>query len=250
MVNERVRRIGNLLTLRLLLVGLLGLLGCAVAGLLLVLVVSGANRSSVRTRDISSAVVGLSVTPEPSGDVSSSATVDPEPVRSMVVDAFPIPEPLRLSQVEFLPAEALDHAELNGLVRRVDQAIVVMSPAVSYLGTLASQSLRGEVSRIRVLAESGAMADVLAQPEVSRLFNDMAFSAHSIEELLRAIRAAGVNGQSYALQTLTAPTRVTEQVQQAVIVISIRRFLDLSTALETGIAWRNELVLRSSNSPG
>ncbi len=249
-MNDRVRQVGNLLTLRSLLVGLLGLLGCAVTGLLLVLVVSGANRSSSRTRDISSAVVGLSGNPEPSVDVSSSATVDPEPVRSIFVDVLPIPEPLRLSRVEFLPAEALEHAELNGLVRRVDKAIVVMSPAVSYLGTLASQSLRGEVSRIRVLAESGAMADVLTRPEVGSLFKEMAVSAHSIEELLRAVRTAAVSGQFNALQTLTAPTRVTEQMQQAVEDRAISAFLDLSLALETGIAWRNELVLRSSNAPG
>ena len=86
------------------------------------------------------------------------------------------------------------------------------------------------------------MSDMLVHPDISSLFNEMASSRNSIEEPLRAVRTSGVNSQYYALQTLTSPSRVTEQIEQAVEGRAIRRFVDLSAALETGIARRNELV--------
>lgn len=107
---------------------------------------------------------------------------------------------------------------------------------------LASRYLRGEMSGIRVLAQSGAMSDVLVHPDISSLFNEMASSRHSIEELLRTVRTSGVNSQYYALQTLTAPSRVTAQMQKAVEGLAICRFVDLSVALEAGIVRGNELV--------
>ena len=51
---------------------------------------------------------------------------------------------VRLSRLELAPVENLDDVELIGLVQRVDRAIVLMSPDISYAGILASRYLEGK----------------------------------------------------------------------------------------------------------
>ena len=133
-MNDRVRQLGNLPALRSLLVGLL----------LLVLPRSGSNRFPDNPRNIFPPMAGASVTSEPISQLVPSGRVDPKPVRSIFVDLLPTPDPMRLSRLELAPVENLDDVELIGLVQRVDRAIVLMSPDISYVGILASRYLEGK----------------------------------------------------------------------------------------------------------
>ena len=233
-------RFPEILSLRGLLFALLGLLALAVVGLLLVLVATQPSRPTPEAGRPGTPSMSGGV---PSGLLSEAAVPDvPGSVRGPPVRLPPRPQPPRLEALELLPADDVSDAELRAFLREADGMIAVLDPSTGYIGLLATQALRNETSRLRVIAESGGMAGALAQVQPVRWTSGLPVDAQTLALLLRSILVSSAAGQQILLDSVAGQPAVTERIQQAMEARALGRLLDIHDALGIGAELRNSVV--------
>ncbi len=232
------RQLGGLLTLRGLLFGLLGVLALSVGALLLVL--------------LTTEPAGAPRPPAPgstsqSGLLSEDAVPDvPDRSRAPLVRLPPRPDPLRLQALEALPINMVTNPDLRSFLREADRVMTALDPATGYLGMLATQALRDETSRLRVIAESGGTAAALADIGSIRATSELPADAQTLALLLRSILTTSSGGQSSLLDSLAGQPAITERIQQAREARALGRFIEIHDALEFGAELRNHIVVSTA----
>ena len=233
-------RFPEFLSLRGLLFALLGLLALAVAGLLLALVATQPSRPTPEA--------GRPDTPSmsreaPSGLLSEAAVPDvPGSVRASLVRLPPRPQPARLEALDLLPADEVGDADLRAFLRETDRMIAVLDPSTGYIGLLATQALRNETSRLRVIAESGGTAGALAHIRPVRWTSELPVDAQTLALLLRSILVSSAAGQQILLNSVAGQPAITERIQQAREARALGRLIEIHDALGIGADLRNSVV--------
>ena len=242
------RFLRHLRTLRGLLFGLLGVLALAVIGLLLVLVTTapaGSPASQGRAR---------SPAPLPgdtSNVLSEAAVPDVEaPSRRPVVLLPPRPQPPRLRALELSPTDDVSDAALQEFLREVDILLTALDPSTSYVGLLATQALRGETSRLRVIVESGGTASALADIQPARRTSQLPADAQTLALLLRSILVTGASGQQSLLTSVTGQPAVSERIQEVMEARALGRFIEVHEAVEFAAELRNSVVHAAAETRG
>ena len=238
-------RVRDLLTLRGLLFGLLGVLALSVAGLLLALVAAQPSQEAPpsQSRARPSAPPGE----DGSTLLSEAAVPDPErPVRAPLVRLPPPPPAPRLQALDLLPATEVGDAELRAFVREADRMIAALDPSTSYVGLLAAQALRSETSQLRVIAESGGTAGALAGIRPVRRADNLPADAQTLALLLRSILVSSAGGQQGLLDSVAGQPAITERIQQAREARALGRFIEIHDALAFGADLRNRVVQSAS----
>ena len=233
-------RFPEILSLRGLLFALLGLLALAVVGLLLVLVTTQPSTPTPEAGRPGTPPVSRE---DPSRLLSEAAVPDvPASVRRPPVRLPPRPQPARLEALELLPADDVSDAELRAFLREADGMIAVLDPSTGYIGLLATQALRNETSRLRVIAESGGMAGALAQVQPVRWTSGLPVDAQTLALLLRSILVSSAAGQQILLESAAGQPAVSEGIQQRMEARALGRLLDIHNALGIGAELRNSVV--------
>ncbi|MDE2901831.1 MAG: hypothetical protein OXP73_02255 [Chloroflexota bacterium] len=231
-------------TLRGVLFALLGVLALTVLGLLLVLITTqppppGRPADPSRRPTSSSAVQ--------SQLLSEAAVPDAEGGRrELLVRLPPPPMPARMQALESLPSNMVGDPELRSFLREVDRAIAALDPATGYLAMLATQALRDETSRLRVVAESGGSAAALAAIRPVRSASELPADAQTLALLLRSILVTSAGGQQSLLNSVAGQPAITERIQQAREARALGRFIEAHDALEFGTELRNHVVLSAA----
>ncbi len=242
MVGERQLR--RLLTLRGLLFALLGVLALLAGALLLVMVTT----EPAGTRQPRGAA--RPPTPESadqSGLLSEAAVPDAQGrARPPLVRLPRRPSPARLEALEPMPDSMVSDPELRSFLREADQLITALDPATGYLGMLATQALRDESSRLRVIAESGGSAAALAEIRAVRSTSELPADAQTLALLLRSILLTSSRGQLSLLNNFAGQPAITERIQQAREARALGRFIEVNDALEFGVELRNHVLLSAA----
>lgn len=152
------------------------------------------------------------------------------------------PAQVRLQRVVLVVAEPEGNTSLRNFIVSSDTSMRMLDPTVSYLGVLARKALNGEVSRLRVISESGGMTDALREVPPLRVLRELNEAAGPYEKLVKALMASGVSSQSAILRGLTSQRAVTVALQEAVEFRALGRFLDLLSAFEAAVKLRNDLA--------
>ncbi len=239
---QRLRR--ELFTLRGLLFVLLGVLALAVGALLLAMLATqpGAGGPLASGGPARGAPAESSA-----GQLSEDAVPDATaPARRPLVRLPTRPPPAEIAAVAMLPSNLVDDADLRTFLREADQMIAVLDPATGYLGMLATQALRDETSRLRVIAESGGAAAALAEIRPVRSTSELPADAQTLALLLRSILVSSTAGQQSLLDSVSGQPAITEGIQAAREARALGRFLEIHDALEFGAELRNHLVLSTS----
>lgn len=124
--------------------------------------------------------------------------------------------------------------------------MAALDPATGYLGMLATQALREESSRLRVLAESGGAATALAEFRQVRATTRLSADAQTLALLLRSILETSLGGQQSLLSSVAGQPAITERIQQAREARALGRFIEVHDALEFGTELRNHVVLSAA----
>ena len=149
---------------------------------------------------------------------------------------------VRLQRVVLVVAEPEGNASLRNFTVSSDTSMRILDPTVSYLGVLANKALSGEMSRLRVISESGGMTDALREAPPLRVLREPNKVAESYETFVKVLMASGVSSQSAILRGLTSQRSGTVVLQEAVEFRALGRFLDLRDAFETAVKLRNDLA--------
>lgn len=238
------RRIRAALTLRGLLFGLLGMLALAVVGLLLALV---ATQPSGAPPPRGGARAPAPPVEAESGILSEAAVPDPQrPVRAPLVRLPPRPPPARLQTLEALPISMVNDPDLRSFLLEADRVMAALDPATGYLGMLATQALRDESSRLRVIAESGGTAAALAGIRPVASTTELPADAQTLALLLRSILMTSSAGQASLLNSMAGQPAITERIQQAREARVLGRFIEVNDALAFGAELRNHIVLSTA----
>lgn len=235
------RRRRTLFSLRGVLFTLLGVLALSVVGLLLVLITTQpAVPAPTAVRSGGSATS----TDDQARLLSEAAVPDVEGgPRRPLVRLPPRPSPARLKALETLPNTMVGDPELRSFLREADQVMAALDPATSYLAMLATQALRDESSRLRVVAESGGTAAALAAIRPVRSTSELPADAQTLALLLRSILVTSSSGQQSLLSSIAGQPAITERIQQAREARALGRFIEVHDALEFGAELRNHVVL-------
>jgi len=237
-------RLRRLLTLRGLLFALLGMLALSVGALVLVLITTEPT-GTPQPRDQARRPAPEST--NESGLLSEDAVPDvPGGVRAPLVRIPPRPAPPRLQTLDALPVTMVGDPDLRAFLREADRVIAALDPATGYLGMLATQALRDETSRLRVVAESGGTVAALAEVRPVRPTTDLPADAQTLALLLRSILMTGSGGQQGLLNSLAGQPAITERIQQAREARALGRFIEVNDALEFGAALRNHIVVSTT----
>lgn len=235
------RRVRGLLTLRGLLFALLGVLALSVGALVLVLVTAepaGGRQARGPARSPAPESASQSVL------MSEAAVPDAQrEVRPPLVRLPRRPSPARLQALEALPISMVSDPELRSFLREADQMMAALDPATGYLGMLATQALRDESSKLRVIAESGGSAAALAEIRAVRAPAQLPADAQTLALLLRSILLTSSRGQQSLLNSFAGQPAITERIQQAREARALGRFIEVNDALEFGAELRNHVVL-------
>lgn len=242
-VTARRRRRARF-TLRGVLFGLLGVLALTVVGLLLVLVTTqppapeptaGGSRRPATSPEDHARLLSEAAVPDAEGGP-----------RRPLVRLPPRPLPARMQTLESLPSHMVSDPDLRSFLREADRAIAVLDPATGYLAMLATQALRDETSRLRVVAESGGTAAALASVRPIRSAKALPADAQTLALLLRSILVTSAGGQQGLLNSFAGQPAITERIQQAREARALGRFLEVNDALEFGAELRNHVVLSAA----
>ena len=237
-------RLRDLLTLRGLLFAVLGVLALSVAGLLLALVTAqppGAPPAQAGSRQ------PTPVRGDHSGLLSEVAVPDAERLpRTPLVRLPPRPAPARLQTLDALPINMVNDPGLRSFLREADRVIAALDPATGYLGMLATQALRDESSRLRVIAESGGAAAALAEIGSIRATSELPADAQTLALLLRSILTTSSGGQLGLLNNFAGQPAITERIQQAREARALGRFIEIHDALEFGAELRDHIVVSTA----
>lgn len=231
-------------SLRGVLFALLGVLALSVVGLLLVLVTTqppppGPPAGSARR--------AASSTEDRSQLLSEAAVPDPEGgSRGPLVRLPPPPRPVRMEALESLPSTMVGDPDLRSFLREADRAISALDPATGYLAMLATQALRDETSRLRVVAESGGSAAALAAIRPIRWAPELPADAQTLALLLRSILMTSAGGQQGLLNSIAGQPAITERIQEAREARALGRFIEVHDALAFGAELRNHVVLSAA----
>lgn len=238
------RQLRGLLTLRGLLFALLGVLALSVGALVAVLVTTEPAGSPQPRGQARPPVTGAA---NHSGLLSEDAVPDPpERDRLRLVRLPPRPAPARLEALETLPINMVSDPDLRSFLREADRLMAALDPATGYLGMLATQALREESSRLRVLAESGGAATALAEFRQVRATTRLSADAQTLALLLRSILETSLGGQQSLLSSVAGQPAITERIQQAREARALGRFIEVHDALEFGTELRNHVVLSAA----
>jgi hypothetical protein len=239
------RRLGReLLTLRGLLFVLLGVLALAVVALVLALVVSGPSGTTPaqsQPRAPTAASTGQA------GLLNEDAAPDAtQPPRRPLVVLPRRPPPAEVETLDLLPSDMVIDPDLRLFLREADRMIEVLDPGTGYLGMLATQALRDEVSDLRVIVESGGTAAALADIRPVRSTTELPADARTLALLLRSILVSSTGGQLGLLNSFAGQPAITERIQQAREARALGRFIEIQRALAFGAELRNYLVLSTA----
>ena len=242
------RQLRGLLTLRGLLFALLGVLAISVAGLLVVLV---ATQPSGTPPPRGQAGPRSPQPADQSGLLSEAAVPDVQGrARAPLVRLPPRPPPPRLQALELLPANDVSDAELRAFLREADLMIAAFDASTGYIGLLATQALRNETARLRVIAESGALAGTLADIQPVRWTSKLPADAQTLALLLRSILVSGAAGQQNLIDSVAGQPAITERIQQAREARALGRFIEISNALDLSAELRNGVVQSAAGAGG
>ena len=136
--------------------------------------------------------------------------------------------------------------DLRAFLREADRMIAALDPATGYLGMLATQALRDETSRLRVVAESGGTAAAVADIRSIRSSRDLPADAQTLALLLRSILVTSSGGQRSLLDSLAGQPAITERIQQAREARALGRFIELHDALQFGVELRDHIVVSTA----
>lgn len=237
-------RPGGLLTLRGLLFALLGVLALSVGALVLALATTEPAGTAQPRGQAGPPVTGA---PSQSGLLSEDAVPDPpERDRVPLVRLPPRPAPARIQSLETLPITMVGDPELRSFLREADRLMAALDPATGYLGMLATQALRDETSRLRVIAESGGAASALAEFRPVRSTLRLPADAQTLALLLRSILETSRGGQLSLLSSVSGQLAITARIQQAREARALGRFIEVHDALAFGAELRNHVVLSSA----
>ena len=237
-------RLRDVLTLRGLLFALLGVLALSVGALVLALITTEPAgtpqpRAQARPQEPGPA--------NQSGLLSEAAVPDaPGRSRAPLVRLPPRPAPARLETLEALPVNMVGDPDLRAFLREADRVITALDPATGYLGMLATQALRDESSRLRVMAESGGTAAALADVGPIRATAELPADAQTLALLLRSILTTSASGQTGLFNSFTGQPAVTERIQQAREARALGRFIEIHVALGFGAELRNHIVVSTA----
>ena len=237
-------RLHDVLTLRGLLFALLGVLALSVGALVLALLTTQPAgtpqpRAQARAQEPGFTNQSSLVSEDEAPDVRGG-------VRAPLVRLPPRPAPARLETLEALPLNMVGDPDLRAFLREADRVITALDPATGYLGMLATQALRDESSRLRVMAESGGTAAALADIGPIRATSELPADAQTLALLLRSILTTSAGGQSGLFNSFTGQPAVTERIQQAREARALGRFLEVTDALEFGAELRNHIVVSTA----
>lgn len=231
-------------TLRGVLFALLGVLALTVVGLLLVLITTqpaqpgppaGASRRPATSSEDQSHVLSEAAVPDAEGGSGG-----------LLVRLPPPPRPARMQALERLPSTMVGDPELRSFLRETDRAIAALDPATGYLAMLATQALRDETSRLRVVAESGGSAAALAAIRPIRSAPELPADAQTLALLLRSILVTSAGGQQGLLNSIAGQPAITERIQEAREARALGRFIEVHDALAFGAELRNHVVLSAA----
>lgn len=234
-------RLRDLLTLRGLLLALLGVLALSVGALVLVLITT---EPAGAPQPRGSAQRPAAASTNHAGLLSEDAVPDtPRQAGSLLVRLPPRPAPARLETLEQLPVHMVGDPNLREFLREADRVIAALDPATGYLGMLATQALRDETSKLRVVAESGGTAAAVADLGPIRSARELPADAQTLALLLRSILVTSAGGQVGLLTSVAGQPAITERIQQAREARALGRFIEVHDALEFGAELRNHIVL-------
>lgn len=234
-------RLRDLLTLRSLLFALLGVLALSAGALVLALVTTEPAGTPQPRGQARPAATGST---SQSGLLSEDAVPDaPRRVRAPLVRLPPRPPSTRLQTLDALPVNMIGDPDLRSFLREANRVIAVLDPATGYLGMLATQALRDESSKLRVIAESGGTAAALAGIRPIRSTTELPADAQTLALLLRSILVTSSGGQQGLLNSFAGQPAITERIQQAREARALGRFLEVNDALEFGAELRNHIVV-------
>ena len=238
----------RLFTLRGLLFALLTMLLVTVVGLLLALITTPTSPSSVEAGGARSP----SATDEPPPALRSE-TEAPDAPRgggAPLVRLPPRPQPVRLEALELLSPDAVNDPALRSFLLEADRIITALDPLTGYLGLLATQALRDETSKLRVLAESGGAVLALADVRPVRWTSDLPADAQTLALLLRSILVTSSAGQTTLLSSVAGQPAITVRIQQAREARALARFIEVQDALEFGADLRDRVVRAATSGVG
>ncbi|MCY3749666.1 MAG: hypothetical protein OXG64_10260 [Chloroflexi bacterium] len=237
-------RLRDLLTLRALLFALLGVLALSVGALLLALITTEPARTPPPQREARPAAPAGT---DQASLLSEDAVPDaPARDRSPLVRLPPRPAPARLQTLDALPINMINDPNLRSFLREADRVIAALDPATGYLGMLATQALRDETSRLRVVVESGGSAAALAEVRPVRSTSELPADAQTLALLLRSILMTGTGSQLGLLNSLAGQPAITERIQQAREARALGRFIEVNDALEFGADLRDHIVVSTA----
>ena len=238
------RRLRGLLTLRGLLFALLGVLALSVGALVLVLVTTEPAGTAQPRGQARPPATGSA---SQSGLLSEDAVPDaPDQEHLPLVRLPPRPGPARLQALEPLPINMVSDLDLRSFLREADRLMAALDPATGYLGMLATQALRDESSRLRLIAESGGAATALAEFRQVRATSRLPADAQTLALLLRSILETSLGGQQSLLSSVAGQPAITERIQEAREARALGRFIEVHDALEFGAELRNHVVLSAA----
>ncbi len=238
-MGQRFRR--ELFTLRGLLFVLLGVLALAVGALLLAMFAT----QPAAPGPVASGGPARGAPAETSAEQLSEDAA-PEPGRRPLVRLPPRPPPAEMATVEMLPINMVSDPDLRTFLLEADRMFAALDPATGYVGMLATQALRDETSRLRVIAESGGAAAALADVRPVRWTSELPADAQTLALLLRSILVSSAAGQQSLLDSVSGQPAITERIQQAREARALGRFREIHDALEFGAELRNHMVLSTS----
>ncbi|MYD92232.1 MAG: hypothetical protein F4Y02_00770 [Chloroflexi bacterium] len=237
-------RLRDLLTLRSLLFALLGVLALSVGALVLALITTDPTGTPQPRGQARPPATGST---NESSLLSEDAVPDvPGRVRSPLVRLPPRPAPARLQTLDVLPINMVGDPNLRSFLREADRVIAVLDPATGYLGMLATQALRDESSKLRVIAESGGTAAALAEIGPIRATSELPADAQTLALLLRSIVTTSSGGQAGLLNNFAGQPAITERIQQAREARALGRFIEIHDALEFGAELRDHIVVSTA----
>ena len=165
----------------------------------------------------------------------------PSRPRAVTSESRPLSQ-VRLQRVALMVVVPGGNRSLQNFIASSDSSMRILDPTISYLGVLAGKALNGEVSRLRVVAASGGMADALREVPPLHVLREPKEAAGRYAALVKALRASGASSQDAILSSLTSQPAVTVELQDAVEFRALGRFLELLAAFETAVKLRNDLA--------
>ena len=165
----------------------------------------------------------------------------PSRPRAVTSESRPLSQ-VRLQRVALMVVVPGGNRSLQNFIASSDSSMRILDPTISYLGVLAGKALNGEVSRLRVVAASGGMADALREAAPLHVLREPKEAAGRYVALVKALRASGSSSQDAILSSLTSQPAVTVELQDAVEFRALGRFLELLAAFETAVKLRSDLA--------